>query len=131
MALKTSLTIQILVSILWHPLIYLLDEAIDDYDHSQAGKPELHYIKHAIRYDSDFYIDIGLNGYRYFKNHAFFPGYPMVIRISSYISNHPLYVTLLFNEVFNVMSSIFLYKTTLIVYKKEKVKFIDYLSSLH
>ncbi len=66
------LLIAILVGIAWHPIAYLIN--IKDYDSSADLIPIPNYLKHAFRWDSLFFYENVENGYRFEKNHAFFPG---------------------------------------------------------
>lgn len=62
----------IAVAFIWHPLAYLVN--FQDYDSSADLIPIPNYLKHAFRWDSLFFYENTENGYRFEKNHAFYPG---------------------------------------------------------
>lgn len=65
----------LIFNLLWHPLCCLIDYLFNDGDQSalllEDASP---FLKHAIRWDAFFYLEIIQHGYRWDKNHAFFPG---------------------------------------------------------
>jgi hypothetical protein len=70
------------VSIVWHPLCYYLDSMFEDLDLTSKVLlgDKFSYIHHAVRWDSVFFLENGVNGYRFEKNHVFLPGFPLIIK---------------------------------------------------
>ncbi|CAD8106855.1 unnamed protein product [Paramecium primaurelia] len=101
--------ISLLTSILWHPICYLIDQMIEDYDKSTELVIDSHFLKHAIRWDSLFYIEIMENDYRYFKNHAF--GYGIVL-LGKVFSNSLIYLLIL-QKICNAISTQLIYKISM------------------
>ena len=58
------------VSLLWHPIAYLFDYILPD-DETSSSLLVSDYLKHAVRWDSVFFVELIENGYRFQKNHAF------------------------------------------------------------
>ena len=114
--------VQFLVSIIWHPLCYLVDLLHPNYDQSMDFNNEVGFLDHSMRWDSTFYVENALNGYRYEKNHAFLPGFITVLKMI-HLLNPKYYIclTLVCIEVANMISVILLFKTTLMITKNIKV----------
>ena len=58
------------VSLLWHPIAYIMDSMLPD-DETSSTLLVNNYLKHAVRWDSIFFIELVDHGYRFQKNHAF------------------------------------------------------------
>jgi hypothetical protein len=79
---------------------------------------------HTVRWDSVFYLENALEGYRYEKNHAFLPGFITIVKMMHQISNvFYLELTLLLNETFNIISMVLLYKISMIVSSNKNVQY--------
>jgi hypothetical protein len=68
-----------IVALIWHPLAIILN--IKDYDSSTDLIDIDPLLKHAFRWDSLFFYENAHNGYRFEKNHAFFPGNSFIPRV--------------------------------------------------
>lgn len=73
-------------------LAIVFDVLIPDHEHSTTlllnvkESSKLSIIFHPlVRWDAAFFIDISKNGYEFFKNHPFFPGYPIVVKAGASI----------------------------------------------
>ncbi len=64
----------------------------------------------AARYDSFWYLGIAKHGYYSDQAHAFFPLYPMLIRVVSYLVDEPLLVGLVISLVCFTGSLVLLYR---------------------
>ena len=78
-------------------LAIIFDKLIDDHEYSTElflqNSQIKFFVQPLMRWDALFFIDIAQRGYEFSKNHAFFPGYPLIIRCFS-----PLLQVLGFNQ---------------------------------
>ena len=55
-------------------------------------------LKHTVRWDAIFYLEIAMYGYNYEKNHAFFPFFPKLLELMSQpLEDIQLWIIYLFN----------------------------------
>jgi hypothetical protein len=81
-------------------MCYLIDDLFEDYDKSLNKDSKDSMLNHTTRWDSAFFLENAINGYRYEKNHAFLPGFPLIVRAFATVSpEYYLLLTLIVIEV--------------------------------
>jgi Gpi18-like mannosyltransferase len=76
-----------------------------------------------VKWDSEWYLRIVHEGYSYIAGHAssvaFFPLYPLLVKISSYIFFDPVIAGTIISNIFLLIASVFLYKLLSFYYETE------------
>ncbi|OGE37818.1 hypothetical protein A3B45_02250 [Candidatus Daviesbacteria bacterium RIFCSPLOWO2_01_FULL_39_12] len=80
------------------------------------------FFENFVNWDSRYYISIAQSGYLKPTHYAFFPGYPLAIKIITFITRDFWLSAILISVVSTFLASLFLYKLIILDFSKEIAK---------
>lgn len=113
-----------LLSLVFYEISLNRDTGFDVYlkiHNKPVNESVFRLLRPFLFYDSDYFLEIVFNGYNYDKQHAFFPGYPLILRFITFVLSSAKIVNFDINGVIISNMILSLLCSTLTIYGLKKL----------
>lgn len=105
-----------------------ISPSLQDKDETNIGYAVTNFLGGFLRWDAQYYLHIYRYGYTYENTLAFFPLYPIILRLlTSIIPGHPntvfVVIAIVFNNIIFVFAALILFHLTLHVHKNIEIAY--------